>query len=105
MEPGIIHVEVQKGAFLGEAQPVLVMREGPAREQVPSESFAPAKPFKICFRAVPLPMFSRRMDNFQSVNRTPQNSSQCAFTPDLHACKECIFCLVICNLEVTERRC
>ncbi len=35
MEPGLIHVEVQKGAFLGEAQPVLVMREGPAREQVP----------------------------------------------------------------------
>ena len=34
MEPGLIHVEVQKGAFLGEAQPVLVMREGPAREQV-----------------------------------------------------------------------
>ena len=34
MEPGLIHVEVQKGAFLGEALPVLVMREGPAREQV-----------------------------------------------------------------------
>ncbi len=40
MEPGLIHVEVQKGAFLGEALPVLVMREGPAREQVCRVTYA-----------------------------------------------------------------
>ncbi len=44
MEPGLIHVEVQKGAFLGEALPVLVMREGPAREQVPTGTCSPAQP-------------------------------------------------------------